>query len=84
MRQRIGSHRQSAHRVELDAVGRCQVGDRTADDRQPLPGVDRVLPVDVVMAELTAGQSERFVPALVPTRADQIERRLPGVRSRGR
>jgi hypothetical protein len=60
-----------------------EVGDRTADDRQPLPGVHGELAVDVVVAELPAGQLERLLAVLVAAGANQIERGLPAVRAVG-
>ena len=83
VRQRIRAHGEPADGVELDPVPSGKVGDRTADDRQPLSGVDGELAVDVVMAELAAGQLERFLAMLVTARADEIEGGLPGVRSVG-
>ena len=77
--QRVRAHGESADGVELDPVLRGEIGDCTADDRQSLPGVDGVLAVDVVVAELAAGQFERLGAMLVAAGADQVERRLPGV-----
>jgi hypothetical protein len=83
VRQRIRAHGEPADRIELDPVLRSEFGDRTADDPQPLSGVDGELAVDVVVAELAAGQLERLFTMLVTARADQIEGRLPGFRSLG-
>jgi hypothetical protein len=83
VRQRVRAHGEAADGVELDPVPGGKVGDRTADDRQPLPGVDGELGVDVVVAELAAGQLERFLAMLVTAGADEIEGGLPGVRSVG-
>ena len=83
VRQRVGAHGEPADGVELDAVGGGEVGDGAADDRQPLAGVDGVLAVDVVVAELTAGQLERLLAAFVAAGADQVERGLPGLGALG-
>ena len=77
VRQRVGAHGEPADRVELDAVAGRELGDRAADDRQPLAGVDGVLAVDVVVAELAARQLERLLATFVAAGADQIECRLP-------
>ena len=83
VRQRVGTHGEPADRVELDAVVGRELGDRAADDRQPLAGVDGVLAVDVVVAELTARQLERLVAAFVAAGADQLECGLPMLGARG-
>ena len=77
MREWVCAHGQPADRVELDAVLRRELSDRTADDLQPLAGVDGVLAVDVVVAELAARQLERLLAPLVAAGADQIEGGLP-------
>ena len=77
VRQWVGAHGEPADRVELDAVLRRELGDRAADDRQPLAGVDRVLAVDVVVAELAARQLERLLATFVAAGANQIEGGLP-------
>ena len=79
VRQRVGTHGEPADRVELDAAVGRELSDSTADDRQPLPGVDGVLAVDVVVAELAARQLEGLVATFVAPGANQIECRLPGV-----
>ncbi len=83
VRQRVGAHRQASDGVELDTAADGQVGDGPADDRESLPGVDGVLAVDVVVAQLTTGQPERLLAVLVSPRADEIEGGLPAVRSVG-
>ena len=83
VRQRVRAHGEAADGVELDPVPGGEVGDRAADDLQALSGVDRELAVDVVVAELAAGQLERFLATLVTAGADEIEGGLPGVRSVG-
>ena len=77
VRQRVGTHGEPAHRVELDAAVGRELGDRAADDGQPLTGVDGVLAVDVVVAELAARQLERLVATFVAAGANQLECRLP-------
>src|SRR5262249_24576745 len=82
-RQRVRTHGEPADGVEFDTVPGGKVSDGAADDRQALPGVDRHLAVDVVVAELSAGQRERLLAMLVAAAADEVEGGLPGVRSFG-
>ena len=81
--ERVGTHRQTTDRVELDLPLGGQVDHRPADDREPGAGVHGVLAVDVVLAGLPAGELEWHVAVLVAA-LDDVKCVLPGDRCRHR